>query len=123
MRRRATRRAALAAAALACGLTLTSCATGDDAVATGGTFDFVSPGGQTRIFYDPPTDRGTLGALSGEDLMNEGQTLSLDDYAGQVVVLNVWGQWCAPCRSEADDLEQVCLHLPRCSTVEVMRWM
>ncbi|AKE91017.1 MULTISPECIES: TlpA disulfide reductase family protein [Rhodococcus] len=107
MRRRATRRAALAAAALACGLTLTSCATGDDAVATGGTFDFVSPGGQTRIFYDPPTDRGTLGALSGEDLMNEGQTLSLDDYAGQVVVLNVWGQWCAPCRSEADDLEQV----------------
>lgn len=91
-----------------CGVVaLTSCATGDDAVATGGTFDFVSPGGQTRIFYDPPEDRGTLGALSGEDLMNEGRTISLDDFAGQVVVLNVWGQWCAPCRSEADDLERV----------------
>ncbi len=22
-------------------------------------------------------------------------------------MLNVWGQWCAPCRSEADDLEEV----------------
>ena len=48
MSRRATRRAALAATALACGV-LTSCATGDDAVATGGTFDFVSPGGQTNL--------------------------------------------------------------------------
>ncbi len=98
----------MAVAALLCGVaTLTSCATGDDAVATGGTFDFVSPGGQTRIFYDPPSERGTLGALSGEDLMNEAQTLSLADYDGQVVVLNVWGQWCAPCRSEVGDLEQV----------------
>ena len=94
-------------AALCGAVLLTSCATGDDAVATGGTFDFVSPGGQTRIFYDPPAERGTLGELSGEDLMNEGETLSLADYEGQVVVLNVWGQWCAPCRSEADDLEQV----------------
>ncbi|MEZ5153345.1 TlpA disulfide reductase family protein [Rhodococcus zopfii] len=102
------RRILVAVAVLLCGVaTLTSCATGDDAVATGGTFDFVSPGGQTRIFYDPPSERGTLGALSGEDLMNEAQTLSLADYDGQVVVLNVWGQWCAPCRSEVGDLEQV----------------
>ncbi len=45
-------------------LLLSSCATGDDAVAQGGTFDFVSPGGQTKIFYDPPSDRGTIGKLS-----------------------------------------------------------
>lgn len=59
------RRILVAVAALLCGVaTLTSCATGDDAVATGGTFDFVSPpGGQTRIFYDPPSERGTLGAV------------------------------------------------------------
>ncbi|WP_420752033.1 TlpA disulfide reductase family protein [Rhodococcus sp. O3] len=102
------RRIFVVVAALLCSVAaLTSCATGDDAVATGGTFDFVSPGGQTRIFYDPPSERGTLGALSGEDLMNEGQTLSLADYEGKVVVLNVWGQWCAPCRSEVGDLEQV----------------
>ncbi|MEE2059392.1 TlpA disulfide reductase family protein [Rhodococcus artemisiae] len=102
------RKALHAIAGLLCGVALlSSCATGTDAVATGGTFDFVSPGGQTRIFYDPPADRGTLGTLTGEDLMNEGEMISLDDFAGEVVVLNVWGQWCAPCRSEADDLEQV----------------
>lgn len=104
---RPVRRISVLLAALCGTALLTACSTGDDAVATGGTFDFVSPGGQTRIFYDPPADRGTLGELSGEDLMNEGETLSLADYEGDVVVLNVWGQWCAPCRSEADDLEQV----------------
>ncbi|KAF0959509.1 MULTISPECIES: TlpA disulfide reductase family protein [unclassified Rhodococcus (in: high G+C Gram-positive bacteria)] len=88
-------------------VSLSACASGDDAVAQGGTFDFVSPGGQTEIFYDPPADRGTIGTVSGPDLMNEGKTTSLDDFAGQVVVLNVWGQWCGPCRGEANDLEQV----------------
>ena len=88
-------------------VSLSACASGDDAVAQGGTFDFVSPGGQTEIFYDPPPDRGTIGTVSGPDLMNEGKTTSLDDFAGQVVVLNVWGQWCGPCRGEANDLEQV----------------
>lgn len=86
---------------------VSACATGDDAVAQGGTFDFVSPGGQTSIFYDPPADRGTIGNLTGEDLMEEGKTLSLSDFAGQVVVVNLWGQWCGPCRGEVDDLETV----------------
>lgn len=88
-------------------VSLSACASGDDAVAQGGTFDFVSPGGQTEIFYDPPADRGTIGTVSGPDLMTEGKTISLDDYEGQIVVLNVWGQWCGPCRGEANDLEQV----------------
>jgi thiol-disulfide isomerase/thioredoxin len=30
--------------------------------------------------------------------------VSLSDYAGQTVVVNVWGSWCAPCRAEAPDL-------------------
>ncbi|MGB3773387.1 MAG: TlpA disulfide reductase family protein [Rhodococcus sp. (in: high G+C Gram-positive bacteria)] len=93
-------------AVLGC-LGLAGCATGTDAVAQGGTFQFVSPGGQTSIFYDPPSDRGTVGDLSGPDLMDEGATTSLSDFEGQVVVLNIWGQWCGPCRGEADDLEQV----------------
>lgn len=82
------------------------CSTGTDAVAQGGTFQFVSPGGQTDIFYEPD-ERGTIGELSGPDLMTEGKTTSLSDYDGDVVVLNVWGQWCGPCRGEADDLEDV----------------
>ncbi|MDA4110106.1 alkyl hydroperoxide reductase [Mycolicibacterium holsaticum] len=86
---------------------LTGCSTGDDAVAQGGTFEFVAPGGQTDIFYDPPEDRGRPGALSGPDLMDPAKTISLDDFAGEVVVVNVWGQWCAPCRTEIGQLQQV----------------
>ncbi|MDJ0392108.1 TlpA disulfide reductase family protein [Rhodococcus sp. G-MC3] len=96
-----------AAVAVSAVVLVSGCATGKDAVSTGGTFDFVSPGGQTQIFYDPPSDRGTLGELSGPDLMEEGKTTTLSDYEGQAVVLNVWGQWCGPCRGEADDLEEV----------------
>jgi thiol-disulfide isomerase/thioredoxin len=84
-----------------------ACSTGSDAVAQGGTFDFVSPGGKTEIFYDPPETRGTLGELAGPSLTEDGKTVSLDDFAGKAVVINLWGQWCGPCRGEADDLEQV----------------
>lgn len=102
-------RAALAAAALALvgALTLSGCATGTDAVAQGGTFDFVSPGGQTAIFYDPPSERGAIGKLTGEDLMNPGTELSIADFEDQVVVLNLWASWCGPCRGEAPALEAV----------------
>ncbi|MGS2806590.1 TlpA disulfide reductase family protein [Nocardia sp. MW-W600-9] len=88
-------------------IAVTGCASGSDSVATGGgTFDFVSPGGQTDIFYDPPDSRGQIGALSGPDLMAEDKVVSVADYDGQVVVINLWGQWCGPCRAEADDLER-----------------
>ncbi|MGV0811462.1 TlpA disulfide reductase family protein [Mycolicibacterium boenickei] len=86
---------------------LTGCSTGDDAVAQGGTFEFVAPGGKTDIFYDPPEDRGRPGALSGPSLTDPAKTISLDDFAGQVVVINVWGQWCGPCRAEIGQLEKV----------------
>jgi thiol-disulfide isomerase/thioredoxin len=97
-------RALIAALAL---LLTAGCATGSDAVARGGQFEFVSPGGQTRIFYDPPAHRGTVGGISGESLLEPGRTLSTDDFAGQVVVINLWGSWCGPCRAEADDLQRV----------------
>ena len=79
---------------------LVGCATGDDAVAQGGTFEFVAPGGKTDITYEPPPLRGTPGPLSGPDLMDTSKTISLSDFAGEVVVINVWGQWCGPCRAE-----------------------
>jgi thiol-disulfide isomerase/thioredoxin len=86
---------------------LAGCSTGDDAVAQGGTFEFVAPGGKTDIFYDPPSSRGKPGPLSGPSLMDPSKTISLNDFAGKVVVINVWGQWCGPCRSEITQLEQV----------------
>ena len=83
------------------------CSTGDDAVAQGGTFEFVAPGGQTDIFYDPPESRRQPGELTGPDLMEPAKTVSLDDFRGQVVVVNIWGQWCGPCRAEITELQQV----------------
>ncbi|ORW39286.1 TlpA disulfide reductase family protein [Mycobacterium paraense] len=87
--------------------TLVAGCTGRDAVAQGGTFEFVSPGGKTDIYYDPPASRGRPGPLSGPDLADPAHTRSLDDFAGQVVVINVWGQWCGPCRAEVSQLQQV----------------
>jgi len=97
----------MAACVLAVGSLIAACGTGSDAVASGGTFDFVSPGGKTQIFYDPPQSRGTVGELSGPDLMVDGKTTAVSDFPGKVVVLNLWGQWCGPCRAEAPQLEKV----------------
>lgn len=93
----------------AAGLTMSACTDAEsaqNAVAVGGTFQFHSPGGETEIFYEEE-QRAPLPNFTGESLMDEGETISLDDYAGEVVVLNAWGQWCAPCRSEADDLQVI----------------
>ncbi|AGF71438.1 TlpA disulfide reductase family protein [Corynebacterium halotolerans] len=103
------RRTVGAVAATLTALTLTACASGENAqnaVAVGGTFQFHSPGGQTEILYEED-QRAPLGGFSGPSLMEEGETISLSDYEGEVVVLNAWGQWCAPCRAEVDDLQTV----------------
>ncbi|WPF66417.1 MULTISPECIES: TlpA disulfide reductase family protein [unclassified Corynebacterium] len=79
---------------------------GQNAVSQGeGSFSFYSPGGATEIFYEPQ-DRQPVQDFSGDSLMEEGTTVALSDFEDQVVVLNSWGQWCAPCRSEVDDLEE-----------------
>jgi thiol-disulfide isomerase/thioredoxin len=95
---------ALASAAM---VALAGCSTGHDAVAQGGTFEFVAPGGKTDIFYDPPESRGRPGPLAGTELMDPAKTISLDDFPGKVVVINVWGQWCGPCRTEITQLQTV----------------
>lgn len=86
---------------------LSGCSTGDDAVAQGGTFEFVAPGGKTDILYDPPETRGKPGSIKGPELRDPAKTLSLNDFENQVVVINVWGQWCGPCRSEMPELQKV----------------
>jgi thiol-disulfide isomerase/thioredoxin len=87
-------------------LTLTACSTGKDAVSQGSTFSFVAPGGKIDITYDVPERQRPL-TLSGDDLMNEGKQVSVADFPGKVVVINLWGQWCGPCRTEAPEMEKV----------------
>jgi thiol-disulfide isomerase/thioredoxin len=43
-------------------------------------------------------DREPLPAISGKTI--EGRDLDLADYRGKVLVINVWGSWCPPCRAE-----------------------
>jgi len=95
-----------ACAGLLIALAVVGCASGRDAVAQGGTFEFVSPGGRTDIFYDPPEGRGTIGDVTGPDLITD-QPIHLSDFEGKVVVINIWGSWCAPCRTETPELEKV----------------
>lgn len=100
---------AAAVAALVAVLALAGCSTGDDQAVYGGSFTFVSPGGQTEIAY-APDERGSIGTLSGPDLMT-GEALSAQQFAGQVVVINYWGSWCPPCREEQDSLSLISTQL------------
>ncbi|MCW2651359.1 MAG: cytochrome c assembly protein [Mycobacterium sp.] len=96
-----------AVAAVTAVLLSAGCASGSDAVVQGGSFKFVSPGGKTDIFYDPPQQRGAVGVISGPDLMLDHKITAVSDFPGQVVVINMWGSWCGPCRAEAPHLEKV----------------
>ena len=108
LQRRRTVGAVLAAAAIA--LPLAGCSQDADkaqnAVATGGNFEFITPGGEKVINYEE-SERKPLRTFSGEDVRDRDKTISLEDYDGEIVVLNSWGQWCAPCRAEADDLQEI----------------
>jgi thiol-disulfide isomerase/thioredoxin len=92
------RRATAVLAVLLASTVLASCS--NDEVGSSGDAGFVSGKGViTRLAVE---DRKRPGQVAGETL--EGEPVSLADFEGKTVVVNIWGSWCAPCRSEAPDL-------------------
>lgn len=53
-------------------------------------------------------DREIQVDLAGTTL--EGEQWSSTDHRGEVVVINVWGSWCGPCKAEAPDLQAAYEH-------------
>jgi len=84
-------------------LALSACSSGGATAGVGDGQGFVSGDGTVAVVA--PADRVAAPDLSGDTV--DGGQLALSDYAGDVVVLNVWGSWCAPCRAEAPALEAV----------------
>jgi len=64
---------------------------------------FVSADGKVTVL-DPEERESPRGEVAGENV--EGEQVSLDDHRGKVVVMPVWGSWCAPCRAEAPMLAE-----------------
>ncbi|MBI4520214.1 MAG: TlpA family protein disulfide reductase [Gemmatimonadetes bacterium] len=40
-------------------------------------------------------------------VIGEGETRSLDDYEGSLVLLNVWATWCMPCQKEMPSIQRL----------------
>nr|NLI49697.1 TlpA family protein disulfide reductase [Propionibacterium sp.] len=59
-------------------------------------------GGDGTLTRVAPAQRPPAPRLTGTTL--EGRPFDSADLAGRVVVYNVWGSWCAPCRKEAPAL-------------------
>ncbi|MBD9703097.1 TlpA family protein disulfide reductase [Streptomyces sp. ID01-12c] len=97
-----SRAALLSAGAAALALTLSACA-GGGIEGGGGQTGFIT--GSDGIATVKKGDRGTAPDLSGRTI--DGEQLDLSAYQGKIIVLNVWGSWCAPCRAEAPNLAKV----------------
>jgi thiol-disulfide isomerase/thioredoxin len=96
-----TRLAAVAAAALV--LLVSGCgSTSDGPSADGTSADSGFVAGDGSIVVLPESQRVAAPDLVGTTL--DGDTFRLADQRGEVVVMNVWASWCAPCRAEAPTL-------------------
>lgn len=86
----------------------------------GGGGGFVS--GNGAIQWLPVAQRQTIGAVSGQAFDASGAVGSIDLNAlkGKIVVVNVWGSWCPPCRAETPRLEAALLNLRKSYGSEVV---
>ena len=97
-----SRRTALTGAGAAAVVLLSACTSGGTS-GGGGDTNFVM--GKDGISTVAKGKRDAAPDLSGKTV--EGKQLDVAGYRGKIVVLNVWGSWCAPCRAEAPSFEKV----------------
>jgi thiol-disulfide isomerase/thioredoxin len=83
-------------------LGLGACSTGQ--TRSGGDTGYVAGDGSTVII--PAPDRQPAPPLQGLRTV-QGDAFDPASVRGQVIALNVWASWCAPCRSEAAALQVV----------------
>lgn len=83
-------------------LMLSACAAadGDDSARDAG---FIA--GDGSITTIAPSERVDAPSIDG--VLMSGESWSLEQERGRVVVLNVWASWCAPCRAEAPVLQSL----------------
>jgi peroxiredoxin len=59
-----------------------------------------NPTGKPRLVKGVPAPNFTLPGL-------DGKMVSLNDYKGKVVLLNIWATWCPPCVDEMPSMEKL----------------
>ncbi|MFC4033097.1 TlpA family protein disulfide reductase [Streptomyces polygonati] len=102
LRRRPFRTAAVLAGTVALALAAAACSASSSGSSSGSS-NFV--GGNGEITAVKAADRQAAPDISGKTVA--GSQVSLAQYKGKVVVVNIWGSWCAPCRAEAPNLAAV----------------
>lgn len=83
---------------------VTGCSTGDT-TSFSGEEATQQAADREKVKAISPSERTAVPDVSGTTL--NGERLSLDDYRGDVVVLNFWASWCAPCRDEIPALQKL----------------
>jgi thiol-disulfide isomerase/thioredoxin len=86
------------------GLILVACGQAQgSAGSASGEFDFTGPTPSGEVV--PVEERSVAPEFSGELL--DGSAFDSTSLAGDIVVLNFWGSWCAPCRIETPEFQLV----------------
>jgi thiol-disulfide isomerase/thioredoxin len=63
----------------------------------------LNTGHMAAFVYKPqPTELPTISFTDGD-----GKPMTLADFKGRVVLLNLWATWCLPCRKEMPDLDKL----------------
>ncbi|WP_433546268.1 TlpA family protein disulfide reductase [Streptomyces sp. CA-294286] len=101
-RTRPSRTALVVTGALVGALALSACGDEGDKSSGGGS-NFVA--GKDSIDTVPKADRKPAPKLDGKTLQDE--DFDSTTLKGKVVVVNVWGSWCPPCRAEAPTFAKV----------------